>query len=909
MSWLQQIIVRLRSIIYREEFEAELDDEISFHIDMQTEQLVKSGMSPDAARTEAMRAFGGVEQFKEGTRDVRGVVLMETIWQDIRYGFRMLGRSPAFTIVAVVTLALGIGANTAIFSVVNSVLLRPLPYPSASQIVMLWQANPTLGYEEDQVAVADLHAWQEESQLFSRFGFVVNDAPGTRNHVFHRDNQAERIRGRFASAGLFDVLGIPPLIGRVIEEEEYKKGAERVAVLSHAFWQRAFNGDPEVIGQTLHIEPMRGKSVVVVGVMPPEFAFPQDCDAWFSFSGHPFHKADRLVHECWVVGRMKPGVNIEEATAELDVIQGRLAQEHPDAPQVATHVKAVPILEQFTGSSTKSALLLLMATVGVVLLIACANVANLLLARAASRRKEIAVRISLGAGRVRVIRQLLTEGLLLAIFGAVLGIGVAHVGINLLPAMTTSSGGGIKEFRVDRFDGVELDPFVLGFTLLVSVSTSVLFGLAPALQASRLNLNEALKEEGRGSTDSAGRHRVRNFLLVSEVSMAMLLVVWAGLTVQSFRRVMDIDLGFTASHVMTATIDPDVALRMYDGNRHQLIRQIVDKVIAVPGVESAAVIGELGTRRSGANWVLHIDGQPEVPVSELPTIDGRAISPEYFETLGIPLLSGRLLTEDDNLEAPPVVMINETVAKRYFPNRDPVGQKIITGHPAFPIMNQPKREIVGIVGDVRTFSTEAEVQPEVFTCYRQKNPRFFGGGETVIPFLIRTREKPVESINAIRFAIEGNGSSGRILGNVDSMGRLLDVTAGQHRFRTLLMSLFAGLALLLATVGIYGVMSYGVSQRTHEIGVRMALGAQSGDVLKMIIVSGMKLCFVGIVIGLGLAAAGGQLLASMLYGIEPLDLPTLVGVSVVLALTGFLACYIPARRALRIHPMEALRYE
>jgi len=389
----------------------------------------------------------------------------------------------------------------------------------------------------------------------------------------------------------------------------------------------------------------------------------------------------------------------------------------------------------------------------------------------------------------------------------------------------------------------------------------------------------------------------------------MLLVVWAGLTVQSFRRVMDIDLGFTASHVMTATIDPDVALRMYDGNRHQLIRQIVDKVIAVPGVESAAVIGELGTRRSGANWVLHIDGQPEVPVSELPTIDGRAISPEYFETLGIPLLSGRLLTEDDNLEAPPVVMINETVAKRYFPNRDPVGQKIITGHPAFPIMNQPKREIVGIVGDVRTFSTEAEVQPEVFTCYRQKNPRFFGGGETVIPFLIRTREKPVESINAIRFAIEGNGSSGRILGNVDSMGRLLDVTAGQHRFRTLLMSLFAGLALLLATVGIYGVMSYGVSQRTHEIGVRMALGAQSGDVLKMIIVSGMKLCFVGIVIGLGLAAAGGQLLASMLYGIEPLDLPTLVGVSVVLALTGFLACYIPARRALRIHPMEALRYE
>jgi predicted permease len=477
---------------------------------------------------------------------------------------------------------------------------------------------------------------------------------------------------------------------------------------------------------------------------------------------------------------------------------------------------------------------------------------------------------------------------------------------------TTSSGGGIKEFRVDRFDNVELDPFVLGFTLLVSVSTSVLFGLAPALQASRLNLNEALKEEGRGSTDSAGRHRVRNFLLVSEVSMAMLLVVWAGLTVQSFRRVMDIDLGFASSNVMTATIDPDVASRMYDGNRHQLIRQIIDNVVAVPGVKSAAVVGELGTRRSGANGVLHIDGQPEVPVSELPTIDGRAISPSYFETMGIPLLSGRNLSEDDNLEAPQVVLVNESAAKQFFPNVDPVGQKIITGHPAFPIMNQPRREIVGVVGvvgDVRTFSTESEVQPEVFSCYLQKNPRFWGGGETVIPFLIRTRGEPLESINAIRFAIEGDGSSGRILGNVDSMGRLLNVTAGQHRFRTLLMSLFAGLALLLATVGIYGVMSYGVSQRTHEIGVRMALGAQSSDVLKMIIGSGMKLCFVGIAIGLGLAIAGGHLLASMLYGIEPLDPPTLIGVSVVLALTGFLACYIPARRALRIHPMDALRYE
>jgi len=909
MSWWKRVASGVQSLFHKQRLEADLDEELRFHLEMQIDENMRCGMSRDAARTAAMRSFGGLEQIKEACRDARGLSWLEAFWQDLRYGARMLTRSPAFTLVAVLTLALGIGANTAVFSVVCAVLLRPLPFQDPDRLVMLWQANPSMGIVDDPPCAADVWEWTEQSRCFEAFGFVANDSPPTRNFVLQRGDRVERIRGRFATAGLFEVLGVPPLLGRAFDEEEYELGSERAAVLSYGFWQRAFAGDPDVVGDTLQIEGVRQGSCTVVGVMPPDFVFPADCDVWLSFSAHPWHRRDRLVHDLWVVGRLKPGMTLAAAQAEMNRLQQRLAESHPQAPRVATQVAIVPLLDQALGRHTRPALRLLVGSVGVVLLIACANVANLLLARAVSRRKEIAVRIALGAGRSRIVRQLLTECLLLAVLGGALGVLLAVAGIRFLPAFNVETGGGIQEFRINRFHEVRVDLPVLWFTALVAVGTSVLFGLVPALQSSGLELNESLKEEGRTATAGAGGHRLRQMLLVGQVALAVVLVVWSAVFVQSFQRLTASDVGFQPQQVLAATIDLDVAKRRYSGSSQDMTFQILQDARAIPGVISAAAISTLPLTRSGGQMVLIVEGQPEAPPSELPTVDRRFVTPEFFQTLGVPLLKGRDFSERDMDGMPQVCIVNETLARRFFPGEDPIGKRIIVAHPAFNLRQSGFREIIGVMGDVRTFNRDTPVQPEAFQCYRQNPPNSWGGGEVVLPVIFRTIGEPTRIVASLRQTIEGDGSSGRVLDNVQTVEGLLSETAGQQRFRTVLMSLFAGLALLLAAVGLYGVMSYTVSQRTHEIGIRVALGAQSSHVLRLIVGQGLRLCLLGIVLGLAAALAGGRVLSSLLYGIDSNDPPTIIAVSAVLLLVGLTACYLPARRALRVDPMVALRYE
>ena len=906
---MRDLLHRLVYLFRRKQAERDFEEELRFHVEMQIEQHIQNGMDPVEARRVALRDFGGVEQTKEECRNVRIIGAVETTIQDLRYGLRMLRRAPGFTLIAVLTLALGIGANTAIFSVFHALVLEPLPYEHPEELVMLWQGNPQQGLEQEAPCMFDVHAWDERCRSIELFGFLANDAPGTRNFVFERGDRAERFRGRFTSAEVFELLGAEPLLGRTIAAEEYERGRERVAVLSHGFWQRTFGGDPQVIGQTMSVPTLRQGSCTIVGVMRPEFAFPTDCDVWLSFSGHPFHQPDRLVHELWVFGRLAPGATTADAQAELTLIQQRLAEEHPHAPRVATEVEVVPLPEQVVGRKTRPALLLLLATVGVVLLIACANVANLLLARALSRRKEIAVRSALGAGRLRVMRQLLTESVLLAALGGALGVIIAVVGIRLLPTMNLSSGGGVFEFRINRFAEVDIDATVLVFTAVVAVSTSLLFGLVPTLQAMKMNINDALKEEGAGSSDSSSRQFLRSMLLVGQVSMATVLVIGGVSMVRSLDRVISREIGFRPERVLAVAVDLDVARQRYSGSKQEITQQILRQAESLPGIESAAAIATLPLERSGGQMVLYKEGQPEVSLAGLPTIDRRFITPGYFQVLGIPLIRGRDFSDADRLDEPRVCLINQTAANLFFPGEDPIGSRVIDQHPAFDINRDQFREVIGIVGDVKTFSTDQKVQPEIYCCYLQNRPNAWGGGEVVVPMLFRTTSEPNEMIDALRTTIEGDGRSGRIIGDVRTIKSLLADTASQQRFQALLMSLFAGLALLLAAVGIYGVVSYSVSQRTNEIGIRMALGAQPSDILRLVAGQGFLLCHAGIVIGLLLSIAGGHLATSMLYGVEANDPATLMGVSLTLLIVGGIACYLPARRAMRVDPTEALRYE
>lgn len=801
---------------------------------------------------------------------------MNTIWQDLRYGVRMLAKNPGFTAVAVLTLALGIGANTAIFSVVDAVLFRPLPYDQSDRLVQVWPVNVKRGFEGG-VPFPNYFDWRDQNHVFEEmaaYADIFFNATG--------ENEPQRILGAGVSSSLFPLLGAKVMIGRTLLPEDDRPEASLVILVSHRLWQQRFGADPQLVGKTLTLD---GKSYTVVGIMPPTFHFPEDeeIDLWapatLLYAGIV---SNRNAGSLNVIARLKRGVTLKQAQVEMETISRRLEQQYPDA-NAGWSVRLIPFQEMLVGKIQRS-LLVLLGAVAFVLLIACANVTNLLLARATARQKELAIRTALGASRRRLVRQFLTESVLLGLCGGIGGLMLALWGVDLLVAMLPDSLPRVHEIGIDR-------P-VLGFTLGISILTGLIFGLVPAMHGSKSAPNESLKEGSRTTAGHAGRNRIRSLLVIAEVALSLMLLVGAGLLIKSFWRLQQVKPGFNPENVLSVSLTlPDYKYSAEKSRQLAFYRQVMQRLERLPGVRSVGMstILPLGGSRSRSGFT--IEGRPLS--SPRPLADDREISPHYFQTLGIPLLRGRVFTDGDREGTSPVVIINETMAQRFWPDEDPIGQHIA--------MERVKYEIVGIVGDVKHMSLAVASSPELYLPYPQM-PGLW------VNFVIRTAANPTSLAEAVRSAIRAIDKD-QPISRVATLEQLRSRSVSQPRFNTLLLGVFAAVALVLAAVGLYGVMAYSVTQRTHEIGVRMALGAQTTDVLKLVVRQGMWLTCVGLGIGLVGAFASTRVLSTLMYGVNTTDPTTFVSVSLLLVGVALLACYLPARRATRVDPMGALRYE
>lgn len=802
---------------------------------------------------------------------------METLLKDIRYGVRGLLKRPGFTLVAVITLALGIGANTAIFSVVNTVLLRPLPYRDANHIVTVWQNNAKAGVVRNDVSPANFLDWQEQSHSFESiagiepfgFGMIGNGEP-------------ERFGAWLVTAGFFETLGTNAFRGRTLTAQDYQPGNERVVVIGYGLWQRRFGGDQNLVGQKL---VLNGQPYTVVGVMPQEFQFPADREVW---APRVLRENDRQLRgpTYWnVIARLKPGVTASQAQDEMNVIAARLAGQYPDT-NGGMGATVVSLPDQLTGH-VRSSLWILLGAVGFVLLIACGNVANLLLVRGAERHREFAIRSALGAARVRLIRQLLTESLLLALLGGIGGLLLASWGVKLILALNTA--------KIPRLEYVSMDFRVLLFTLGVALLTAILFGLIPATQFSRSDFQSTLKEGGRGSVSGSTRHWVRNSLVVAEVAVALVLLTGAGLLVRSFVSVMRVDPGFDRERVL--------ALQVFLSRNYQKADQItgffdqsLEKIMTVPGVQSAAVVASPPFINLEQDAPFTISGQPLPPKGREPSAFYTEVSPGYLNALTVPLQRGRFFTKFDTKDSALVVVINQTMARRYFPDEDPVGKQLTVN------FDRPEtREIVGVIGDVLHSGLDSSARPEMFVPYWQSPT-------TQLTFLVKTTPDAATMAPAIKNAIR-EVNRNQTFSKVATMEQLVTESLKQRRFNLFLLVSFAVLALVLAGIGVYGSINYSTRQRTHEIGLRMALGAQSGDVLRLIVGQGLALSLTGIAIGLVASFALTRLMAGLLFGISATDPLTFVAISVLLTSIGLLASWIPARRATKVDPLVALRNE
>jgi putative ABC transport system permease protein len=881
----------LRALFHKNRAEQDMDDELRFHLEKQIEQNVAEGMTAEEARYAALRQFGNLGAIKEDCRDIWGVRFLNELAQDIRYGLRQLRRNPGFTAVAVITLALGIGANTAIFSVVNAVLLRPLPFAAPQQLVSVVSTR-LRGNVADNASYPDFADWRAQNHAFSQMAAYHTD-----NFTLAGRGEAMHIQGAVVSADLFSLLGVEPSMGRGFLTDEDKLPAANGAfaiILSHRLWRERFGGDPGIVGRTIEID---NRNFTVVGVMPAGFQFPiqgKPVDFWVTMAinfvaapGMPSMADQRGAHYLDVIARLKPHVSMAQARAEMSTIVSRLNKQYPDiAPR---GVEVFSEVDRAAGPA-RPALLILLAAVGCVLLIACANVANLMLARGATRQNEMAVRGALGAGRGRMIRQLLTESILLAFLGGALGAALGLWGISGLI--------GLLPVDIPRFTGVHINNSVLSYTALLSLLTGILFGLVPAVRASRLDLVETLKEGGRGSSEGLRGNRGRSFLVVADVAVAAVLLVGAGLFINSFLRLQRVDPGFNPRHVLTFKMD--LPYVRYSGLRQtQFFEQAIERLGHLPGVRSASAVLPLPLDGNEVGATFAIEGRP-VAEANRPRTGYSWVEPGYFRTVGIPLIKGRDFNADDDLKTTPVVIINQTLARRFFPNQDPVGKRIKPG-----IGNgykaPPMREIVGVVGDVRQYGLTAGPGPEVYVPLAQSP---LGS----MNFVLRTEVDPLLIVGAVRREMAGMDKDLPFYG-VETLNQYLGQAFAPPRFLTLLLGLFAVLALALAAVGLYGLVSYSASRRTHEIGVRMALGAERKSVMMMVVGQGLKLALIGVAIGIAGALALTRFLSSLLYGVKPTDPLTFVAVSLVLIAVALLACYIPARRAAKVDPWVALRYE
>ena len=854
----------------RRQREEELEEEIQSHLRMAIRDRMERGESAEEAELAARREFGNLGLIKETTRGMWGFGTLETIWQDLRYGARMLLIRPGFTVVAVITLALGIGANTAIFSVVNAVLLRPLPCEDPDRLVHFLNV-PLQGYPEDS-SLPDFVDWREQSRSFERIA-----AATSRTFNLTGIGEAERLNCWAVTADLFPLLSIRPAFGRVFLPEEDRPGASRVAILSHDLWRRRFGSNPDMVGRPI---TLNGQDHTVVGITAPDLWVFAGIDLWVPLAMEP-GEAGRRNNFLSVVGRLKPGVSLDQARAEMKVINARLAQQYPETNS-GWRAELFPLHEVFVRGS-RDMLLVLLAAVGFVLLIACANVANLLLARAATRGREIAIRAAFGASRGRLVRQLLTESILLALLGGAGGAILALLGINALVGM----GANI----IPRLIEIDVDARILGFTVLLSIMTGGLFGLAPALQISRLDLNDALKEGVRAGTMSGGR-RIRQALVVSEVALSLILLIGAGLMIKSLYRLVNFDSGFNRENLLTMQLALPQVKYVSEQQVAAFYQRLIEGVREAPGVVSATAVSPLPLGGVRSLRAFGIAGRSDGGDASVMWVGDR-----YIETMGYPLLLGRPLAELDGRDGPKAALINQSFARRYFSDQDPIGQRVTIEGPQNP--NAQWMTIVGVVADVEQhYVMEKEVYPAIYI--PQALPS--------MALVARARDNPLSLLSAVRGEVRKLDRDLPVY-NIQTMDQALGATLKRERFTMLLLSVFAAVALALAAVGLYGVMSYAVSQRTREIGIRMALGARRSDVLMMVIGQGIKLAGAGALIGLGGALALKRLIETLVFGVSATDPLTFTTIALLLELVALLACWIPARRATKVDPMIALRCE
>ena len=806
---------------------------------------------------------------------------MNTLIQDLRYALRMLAKSPAFTFIVVLTLGLAIGTNSAIFSVVNAVLLRPLTYPKSEQLVRVCGTQPQLATAPS--SPANFLEWKAENQVFERIATYVGQGfnlTGT--------DKPERVIGARVSGDLFQLLGVQPALGRTFTVDEDRDGAERVVILSHQFWQNRFAGAASAIGQTITLNEQR---YTIVGVMPAGLAFPSTrTQIWTPIAFNPAEQAMRDTNFIDVIARLKPGVSIDQARANMNAIAQSQADRYPQT-NFGVGVKVVSLQEDMVGD-VRPMLIVLLVAVAFVLLIACANVANLLLARAAARQREMAIRGALGASRSRVVRLLLTESVLLAVVGGAVGLLLAFWSLDVLVSLKPANLPRLAEIGINRT--------VFLFTFAVSVLTGLLFGVAPAWQVSKSDLNEGLKESGgRGGTDSPRRQRVRALLVISEVALSLVLLIGAGLMIRSFSRLLAVDPGFKADHVLTAFVSLPPSKYPKREEQNAFFDRLLERLRNVPGITAAGVITDLPLY-GGSSTGFDIDGRPEPLPGQRSMTDYRITTPDYFAAMGMKLLQGRAFSRFDTDGAPGVVIINETLAKSYFAGEDPIGKRLGLSTP------KDWREIVGVVADVRNYGVDADVKPEVYVPLLQTAPDYLSGVASALTVVLRSTMDPAALTTVLSEQVQALDKD-QPVSAIRTMEWYLADSMAQRRFNMLLLGAFAGLALVLAAVGIYGVIAYTVAQRTHEMGIRIALGARGADILRLVFAHAMATTITGIVIGLVAAFALTRLLQSLLYQVTATDPFVFAAISILLLTVAAIATYLPARRAVKVNPITALR--
>ncbi|NWG13725.1 MAG: ABC transporter permease [Acidobacteria bacterium] len=881
MSRAGVFAARLRALFRRRRLERELDEEVRFHLEMLVEENLRAGMDPVEARYAALRAFGPLQPMKEAYRDRRALALVETLAQDIRHTLRILRRSPGFTAASAAVLALAIGANTAMFSVLNAVLLRPLPFRSPEQLVMLWSENPSQNLREGRSAYANVEEWRRQSKSFTDLA-VFDPVRVTLTTAV----EAEQVSVARISPNFFPLLGVQPLLGRNFTEEEAGQ-RQRLALISHGFWRARFGGSPGAIGAMIELDGIPSR---IIGILPADFEFPMlSEDVWEPHTLFPDWETHRGVQggDTWfVVGRLRPGVTLAQAQAEVSVIARRLDERLP-ASRRGRGISVVPLSRQVAGPRVRLALWMLAGAVFCVLLIAATNVAGLSLARAVGREREMAIRAALGASRRRILRQLLAEGLTLAVISGLAGLLVAQAVIQVIPALKPGS--------LARLSEVGIDPRVLGWALVLCLLTGILVGLAPATCVAQQGLIHSSLQGGRGISGGVAARRMRRALVVAEFALAIVLLAGAGLLIRSLQSIQDVDPGFRTERILSMQLSSPAL--MAAAQRPGFCSRVLEEIESLPGVESAGIIGNF-----------FIGGNPEQPVttegddraaSERLRFRREEVSSRFFETVGTPLLRGRFFSAGDGPGSPRVAILNETMARRLWPGRDPLARrfKLDSGDSGGQWFT-----VVGVVGDMRRQGLEKEPIPQMFEPLAQNPSR-------LVTLLVRTSmEDPLKMAGTLRGAVRRVEKHAPVYG-VMTLEDQLDSFLTQRRLQTSLLIGFSLIALLMAAIGVYGLLHYSVAARTQEIGIRMAMGAQAGKIFRMTIGEGLKLSLTGLVIGLVGALWLGRVGRSLLFGVTAADPLTFVAVSLLMLVVAAAACFFPARRAMRVDPVVALRQE